>query len=531
MELDDRTRRALFRFGVIAPLVSKSITKRERTQIRRRILSEAHSDGSGSERKISERTLCDWLKRYREKGFEGLHDAGRGTFGQCRAISEEVLQAAAELRVQEPALSISQIIELLPHAGLSESVDVKVISDSTLNRQLNRRGVRKDAGVRDDGSYQRRQEKFVNDVWQGDTADGPYLPDPGNPKAIRKTFLISFIDDASRFVPHAQFYWDTQLPSLLDCFRKALLKRGKPARTYCDNAWIYHSTTLRLLCAQLNIRSSFSQKRRPPGRGKVERHIRTVQEGFMKIAEHAGIKTIDELNQFFFAWVSGKYHKTKHSELGKLSPQERWLMDKERIERVSPAEIRRGMMLRCQRTVNRKTATVRLDNAQYQVSIQFAGEKVEIRYHFNDASEIEIWQRGRMIEVARRVVVGTDIDFARSPKRSLEARKRGETHAAFKAYRKALTGEGEPENSLPIPEQLLTEADFIRLFEEVLKRALTESEDEALRKFFGKYAPFQKQETKAMLEMIVEATGGRQHLRVYCERLLETSLYGGKRNG
>jgi hypothetical protein len=32
--------------------------------------------------------------------------------------------------------------------------------------------------------------------------------------------------------------------------------------------------------------------------GKIERHIFTVQAGFNNVAEHAGIKTLDELNSF-----------------------------------------------------------------------------------------------------------------------------------------------------------------------------------------------------------------------------------------
>lgn len=114
MDLDERTKRALFRFGVIAPLVSKTITKEERSRIRKRILSQTHCDENGIERRVSDRTICDWLKRYREKGFEGLHDALRGTYGQCRAIPEELLRTAAELRKQEPALSIAQIFEFAP---------------------------------------------------------------------------------------------------------------------------------------------------------------------------------------------------------------------------------------------------------------------------------------------------------------------------------------------------------------------------------------------------------------------------------
>jgi transposase InsO family protein len=535
MDLDDRTRRALFRYGVIAPLVSQSLSKEQKKQVRKRILREVHRREDGEEWTISERTLCDWLKRHREKGFEGLYDANRGTYGTCRAIPESVLRAAAELRRHESDLSIAQILELLPFTEVAadESIDLCLVNDSTLNRQLNRLGVRKNVGVKEEGCHQRWQQKHVNDVWQGDTCDGPWLPDPTDPKKIKKTYMISFIDDASRLVPHAQFYFDTQLPSLLDCFRKALLKRGKPTRIYTDNAWIYHSTTLKLLCAQLDkITPSFSEKQKPPGRGKVERHIRTVQEGFMTIAKHSGINTLDELNQFFFAWLSGKYHKKKQEDLGDLSPIERWLVDKDRLVRVSPAEVRRGMMLRCQRTVNRKTATVRLDHVQYQVAVTLAGEKVEVRYHFNDASEVEIWQRGKMLEVARPVVVGANIDFSRRAKKRDEKSKGG-THPAFKAYRQFLAGNRTPECSMAMPGSLLTEQEFINVFEEVLRRTLSESEDESLRNFFGKYAPFEKTLTRSTLENIVEAAGARQHLRSYCERLLEAALYGygGNNNG
>lgn len=533
MDLDNRTKRALFRFGVIAPLLSQSISKEEKKRIRKRILREKHQTEDGKERSISARTLSDWLKRHKEKGFEGLYDSDRGTYGRCRVIPESVLRAAAELRGQEPALSIAQILELLPFTeiGADESIDLCLLTDSTLNRQLNRLGARKTVGVKEEGCHQRWQQKYVNDIWQSDTSDGPWLPDPADPKKIKKTYMISFIDDASRLVPHAQFYWDTQLPSLLDCFRKALLKRGKPERIYTDNAWIYHSTTLKLLCAQLDkITPSFSEKKRPPGRGKVERHIRTVQEGFMIIAKHSGIRTLDELNQFFFGWLSGKYHKKTQDDLGGLSPMERWIVDKERIVRVSPAEVRRGLMLRCQRTVNRKTATVRLDNIQYQVSVTLAGEKVEVRYHFNAASEVEIWQRGKMLEVARPVVVGTNIDFSRRAKKR-EEKEKGGTYSAFKAYRQFLAGTRTPDTSMAVAGSLLTEGEFVDLFKDVLQRTLSESEVDSLRSFFGKYAPFEKTVTRLTLEKVVEAAGARQHLRSYCERLLEAAFYGGRNNG
>jgi len=51
---------------------------------------------------------------------------------------------------------------------------------------------------------------------------------------LRKSFLFAFIDDHSRLIPHAQFYLRENLESFLDCFMKALEKRGLPRKLYVD---------------------------------------------------------------------------------------------------------------------------------------------------------------------------------------------------------------------------------------------------------------------------------------------------------
>ncbi|MGH2506169.1 MAG: DDE-type integrase/transposase/recombinase [Ktedonobacteraceae bacterium] len=525
MDIDSRTKKALFRLEVIAPLVSGRLSKRELELERKRVLERIYTTPDGKEWQVSARTLRDWVRRHKQKGFVGLFDTDRGTHGRSRAISEDVLKEAMTLRKQEKSLSIPQIMELLKYSEplQGRADELKRVSASTLNRQLKKRGAIKNKSREEVGSFQRWQQKFVNDMWTADTADGIWIPDPANPKQFKKTYFISFVDDASRVVPHAQFYFDTKLPSLLDCFKKALQKRAKPGRLYADNAWIYHSTTMRLLCAELDIKPSFCTPKRPPGKGKIERKIRTVEEGFYNIAEHAGIKTLDELNQFFFAWLTSKYHKVVHSELDGLTPMQRWLVDKERLVRVTPLEVRRGLMLRCQRRVDRKTATVRLDRSKYQANIALAGEKVEVRYHFDDPAEIEIWQRGKMIEVAKPVIVGPNIDFSKRPsKREADGDERGKTYPAFEAYRKAITGKRAPEPSLARRDsQLITQEEFIGLFRELLARELSPTEEELLVKFFLKYAPFNKTTARDKLEQTIAVAGSHLHLRAYCERMLD----------
>jgi putative transposase len=526
MDIDDRTKKALFRLEVIAPLVSWHGSKQELALERKRVLERVYKTPDALDWRISERTLRKWLSYYRQKGFAGLFDADRGTYGKCRAISEAVLQEAVALRKFESSLSIPQILELLKHSeALEDKTDaVEQLSPSTLNRHLNKRGALKNMAKEEIGIFQRWQQKFVNALWMADTCDGIWIPDPTNPKRLKKTYLISFIDDASRVIPHAQFYWDTKLWSVLDCFRKALLKRGKPEKLYADNAWVYHSTTMRLLCAELDIKPSFCTKKRPPGKGKIERVQRFDQEGFYKIAEHADIKTLDELNQFYFAWLTSKYHKVIHSELDGLTPLQRWLIDKDRIVRVTPLEVRRGLMLRCDRTVNRQTSTVRMDNAHYQASIALADRKVEVRYHFNDASEIEIWQRGKFIEIAKPVVIGTNIDFSKRPSKKEEQSNRGKPHPTFKRYRQALVGNKSPEPSLNIPAgELITQQELIDIFIELLGHELSESDHDFIVKFFLKYAPFDRTAVRTGLEQTIEAAGAQLHMRAYCERLLDTT--------
>jgi len=229
------------------------------------------------------------------------------------------------------------------------------------------------------------------------------------------------------------------------------------------------------------------------------------------------------LNEFFFTWLSGKYHKTVHTELNGLSPMESWNIDKERLKRVSPAELRRGLMLRCVRTINRKTATVRVDNAVYQASHVLQGQKVEVRFHFNDGKEVEIWKRGKLIETALPVKIEHNIDFSKRPKKGEEPDKRGTTYPAFKAYRLGLIEQEKPDAfTFSQPSELIAQPELVDLFAKLLGRALAESELDFLAKFFVQHSPFHKASAEERLRQTVDAAGTQLHMRAYCERLLDT---------
>jgi hypothetical protein len=69
---------------------------------------------------------------------------------------------------------------------------------------------------------------------------GPWLPDPQVPGRKRRAHLFCFIDDHSRLVPYAEFFFDEALPRMERVLKVALLRRGVPHAVYVDNGQVYY---------------------------------------------------------------------------------------------------------------------------------------------------------------------------------------------------------------------------------------------------------------------------------------------------
>ncbi|HEY9791152.1 MAG TPA: DDE-type integrase/transposase/recombinase [Candidatus Obscuribacterales bacterium] len=513
MDEEKRLNWARFRFSVIAPLVCRKLTEEQRRALRHEILSQTFLDPDGHERRVASRTLNEWVARHRDGGFDGLHDCRRNTLGTSRAIPDNLLDRAEQLRREEETRSVKMILRLLD----AEGYDVGQVSKSTLNVHLNQRGAGKARLSGDKGSYQRWQQKWANKLWQADTSAGLWLPDPKNPKAIKQTRLISFIDDATRVCTHAEFYWDEQLPSLVDCFRKALLKRGKPEKLLCDNAFIYHSKTIEIMCAHLDIEIKFCKPYSAPTKGKIEKHYGTIKGGFYKEAEHSGLTSLDELNQFFFAWLTKEYHHSDHSELG-TTPIKRWQQDENIISRVTPEDIRRALMLRATRKVNGRTALIRLDNNAYQVSPELAGTTVEVRWDVRNYNSVEVWRDGKLLETAPLTTAQPNIDFSRKPQK--KEKPRGITYESSKRYRHALIAAHRSEKPIPQPpDEYLSENEFVDMVAAALAKQIEPEELRFLSHFFVENAPLRTTFTKSLLDQIVNAKGNQLPLRSYLEHI------------
>jgi hypothetical protein len=201
---------------------------------------------------------------------------------------------------------------------------------------------------------------------------------------MKKTYLLAFIDDHSRLVPHAQFYLTEGLNSYLNALEQALLKRGLPRKLYLDNGPAFRSKHLEDVTASLGIALIHSSPYKPEGRGKIERFFRTVRGQFL--TGFRG-KSLEELNEALDLWVEDLYHQRKHTSTGK-SPFERFTAHMQCL-RPAPKDLQNYFRKHTRRRVG-KDRTVVLDGRLYEAPIPLIGKHVLLLYHEKDPQSVEV---------------------------------------------------------------------------------------------------------------------------------------------
>ena len=389
---------AAFRYSLIAPIVSRQtpMAPGELKAYLERTASQTYHIPGSTKTKVGMRTLERYLSQYRKGEWDGIKPKGRTKKKNLR-IPPAVLQEAIRLRRQRPERSVEQIIFILEESG---AVGLGKIAASTLARHLKKAGAsRKDLLKDGTGSHGHRrfEAEDVHVLWQFDFQHTLYLPDPKDLKKRKKAILFAILDDYSRLIVHAQFYWDEKLPRMEDSLKKAILRHGIPEQFYCDNGAAFSSQHLVRICGKLGIHLSHSRPYRPAGRGKIERLFRFVDTSFKPEAyqqiQDGRIATLEQLNQALASWIDGYYHERVHGST-KQPPRVRAAASKREPRRKTFAEITEIFLWEETRKVD-KTGCISLDGNTYEVDLELCGERVLLRYDPFDLSRIQVWHDGR----------------------------------------------------------------------------------------------------------------------------------------
>ena len=301
---DDDLRQAvaLFRYGVIADLVHLPVGTKGTGAMLRAKAEQSYTIPGTDRTRVAAATIGGWVRAYREGGFDALYPKPRTDRGQPRRLAPEVAERLVALKTEHPACSVRLIIARARAEGIEDP-----LAPSTVHRLFSREGLFDHKPAADGADRRRFAFREAGELWMSDVMHGPKVR---LGRSRRKSYLIAFIDDATRVVPFAAFAMSENVQAFLPVWKNALIRRGLPARLYVDNGAAYRSRQLALVCAKLGVVLVHARPYQPAGKGKIERFFRTLRAGWLGHLDATAHDSLQTLNRSLWAWVEGEYHNT-----------------------------------------------------------------------------------------------------------------------------------------------------------------------------------------------------------------------------
>lgn len=409
-EKDKSMEIATFRFGVISDFViGLRLEYGEKEKLFNDKVSKSYKIPYSSSTRIAKSTLKKWISDYQKSGsrIEGLMPAKRKDLGEFRSLDDSICLAIKEIKNERPNLTGVAVVNELRHKkfiGVNDKINLSV-----LYRFLKKYEIQKPKETKDRRSF---EAAFPNEMWQSDVMHGPMILHINGKN--KKAYLIAIMDDNSRLITHAQFYLSEKLIDFKNCLKLAIEKRGLPQKLYIDNGSCYKALNLEQVTASLGIGIAHTPPYTPQGRGKIERWFRYVRENFLPICPRE--LSLDKLNELLDDWVEKYQHRvhgtTKETPLNKyqknmkcVRPAPKDLMDYFRF-----IEFRRV----------KKDRTFRLNGTIFEAPLELLDRRVEVKYHIETPSEVEVFYEGRSYGYAELLDRNVNFIVGRNQKTSVE---------------------------------------------------------------------------------------------------------------
>lgn len=408
---------ALFRLMVLGPLTSRTdIQRGEIKATARELASKPYNIPDSKRTYISKESILRWYYEWKRGGIEALQPLSRDDKGKTH-LPTNVQEAIVQLKLDNPARSIATIVNMIERQGL---VSKGKLSRSSVHRflQHHRLSKRLPTSV---NTIERRAfvAAHAGVLWQGDVLHGPSV---STEQGMRKTYLVSLMDDATRLIVHSAFCLGETALDIEGVLKQAILKRGLPHKLLIDNGPAYRAQSLQSICALLDIRLIYCKPYEPEAKGKLERFHRTFREQFLDELDIQKIKDLADLNARLWAWCESIYHTRPHAGLNGDSPIERWRKELVHVRHLSPRTIERLDDLFLHRVVRRvkKDATVSWEGQLYEVHHNQVGENLTL-----------IVDPHAHAVVRAETIFGDHLAVTKLDRRANRHRKRQRPHDAF----------------------------------------------------------------------------------------------------
>jgi transposase InsO family protein len=331
---------------------------------------------TGTHHQFTWRTISTWLYRHKISGITTLENKTRSDKNAYRKV--QVNQLAEALHEVLPTLSVNKCgitpKSVLYRVLLQRGLFVRSqLAPTTFYRMVRTHQLLETQSVQKHRLSFAMQ--FANQLWQADTLYGPSIKQPDG--QWKKTFLIAFIDDASRVITHAQFFYRDNTANMVNAFRSALYKRGKPERLYFDNGSNYTSKEILQACVRLDIHLSHAPIRDGAAKGKIERFFRGFRDRFLTL--HASFSCLEELNRLTHQWVEDEYNAKFHSGI-QMSPLDRFNLDRNRVKFLADDAFSAEVFFVEEPRKVSKTNVFSINSQRYECPVDLREKSISVRF-------------------------------------------------------------------------------------------------------------------------------------------------------
>ncbi len=362
--------KAHLRFAVIAPVLQGLFDEPSKAAYYKKVAKKPLIM-DGKEVFYNYNTFEKWEHSYRKNGMDGLMPQTRSDKGASRVLPDTAIAEIYRLKEKFPRINATLIYNKLIADGFIKKTEVSI---SAVQRYIKKNSIKSGRvpNIKDRKAF---EEEFPGDMYQADTCHSIYITQDG---IRRKTFLFYIVDDHSRMIVGARFFYHDNAYNFQQVLKEAIARHGICKKLYVDNGAPYSNIQLKLILGSLGIIGIHTPIRDGAAKGKVERAFRTIKDTWLNGFDPSTVSSIEELNRLLVDYVRERNHSTNR-DIGE-TPYERFSRYQNRICKVRSQEwLDECFTNRVHRKV-RNDSTISIDTVSYDVPLQFIAMKVEIRF-------------------------------------------------------------------------------------------------------------------------------------------------------
>jgi transposase InsO family protein len=383
---------AQMKFGVIAPVIQGLFPDATKTAYYKRIAEKPLTMPDGKQVQLNYNTFEKWEHAYREHGFDGLYPKKRSDAGVSRNFPEAAIAETFRLKEKFPKANATLIYNKLIADGF---IKKKETSLSTVQRFFRKNNLKKPIAQ---ASKDRKafEEEFPCMMYQADTSHTLYITENG---VRRKTYLIHVLDDHSRLIVGARFFYADDAYNFQQVLKEAIARFGLCKKLYLDSGGPYKNKQLSKICIALGIVELHTPIKDGAAKGKTERSFKTAKESWLYGFDPASVTSIEELNRELQNYVNMR-NNSFNRNIG-CTPMERYRKSIDKVRFPQSQEwLDECFMNRETRKVH-NDSTISIDKVSYDVPMQFISEWVEVRFLPGQMEKAYIYHEKRRYPIRR----------------------------------------------------------------------------------------------------------------------------------